>query len=63
MKIEKQLHKPESEPKKPVTGKSRYDDDDFDTVKVSHDRNPYISAAVSIAVIAVVIAAFYFLLR
>ena len=63
MKIEKQLRKPEDDPKKPLGNKRRYDDDDFDTVKVSDDRNPLISAAISVAVIAAVIAVAYFLLR
>ncbi len=63
MKIEKQLRKPEDDPKKPLRNKRRYDDDDFDTVKVSDDRSPLISAAISVAVIAAVIAVAYFLLK
>ena len=62
MKIERELRGPEGEQKKPVRSK-RHDDDDYETVRVSNDRNPYVSAAISIAVLAAVIVAAYFLLR
>lgn len=68
MKIEKlQKEKPEEKvtvkQKKsdPVKKKLRYDDDDFDTVKVSSDKKPYAQIILLVVVVAAVAA--YFLMK
>lgn len=71
MKIEKKIRKPEqeSEPIKKSASKSvnkvssRRKEYDGDTVKISDDKNPYLSTIISIVVVAAIIAAVFYFVR